>query len=80
MVQGHVSHELKPHPFFSVIVKMLLKEGPAINPARVEAAGHGEYAPKKPNTSAANKAANRRTEIILTPHLEDIMQMVVPQR
>ncbi len=64
----------------TAIVKMLLKEGPAINPARVEAAGHDEYAPKKPNTSAANKAANRRTEIILTPHLEDIMQMVVPQR
>ena len=58
------------------IVKLLLSLGPTINPARVEAAGHGEYAPKKPNTTAANKAANRRTEIILTPKLTDIIKIV----
>lgn len=88
MVEGHTDNDayrgstaVKDNWDLSVmrataIVKLLLKEGPAINPQRVEAAGHGEYAPKKPNTSAANKAANRRTEIILTPHLEDIMQMI----
>ena len=58
------------------IVKLLLSLGPTINPARVEAAGHGEYAPKKPNTTAANKAANRRTEIILTPKLTDSIKIV----
>ena len=58
------------------IVKLLLSLGPTINPARVEAAGHGEYAPKKPNTTAANKAVNRRTEIILTPRLKDIIKIV----
>lgn len=60
----------------TAIVKLLLKEGPAIDPARVEACGHGEYAPRVPNTSAANKAANRRTEIILTPKLSELMNLI----
>lgn len=60
----------------TAIVKLLLKQGPAIDPARVEACGHGEYAPRVPNTSAANKAANRRTEIILTPKLSDLMNLI----
>lgn len=60
----------------TAIVKLLLSQGPNIDPARVEAAGHGEYAPKKPNTTAANKAANRRTEIILTPRLKDIFKII----
>lgn len=90
MVEGHTDNDayrgstaVKDNWDLSVmrataIVKLLLKEGKAINPSRVEAAGHGEYAPKKPNTSAANKAVNRRTEIILTPHLEDIIQIITP--
>lgn len=60
----------------TAIVKLLLAQGPKIDPARVEAAGHGEYAPKKPNTTAANKAVNRRTEIILTPRLKEIIKIV----
>jgi chemotaxis protein MotB len=90
MVEGHTDNDayrgstaVKDNWDLSVmrataIVKLLRKEGKAINPSRVEAAGHGEYAPKKPNTSAANKAVNRRTEIILTPHLEDIIQIITP--
>lgn len=58
------------------IVKLLLKQGPKIDPARVEAAGHGEYSPKVPNTSAANKATNRRTEIILTPKLKELVKII----
>ena len=60
----------------TAIVKLLLKQGPRINPSRVEAAGHAEYSPRVPNNSAANKASNRRTEIILTPRLNDIIKMV----
>ncbi len=60
----------------TAIVKLLLAQGPKIDPARVEAAGHGEYAPKMPNTTPANKAVNRRTEIILTPRLKDIIKIV----
>lgn len=60
----------------TAIVKLLLQYGPKIAPSRIEASGHGEYAPKVPNTSAANKAVNRRTEIILTPNLDDLLKVV----
>ena len=53
------------------IVKLLLQNGPAI-----EACGHGEFAPKVPNDTPANKALNRRTEIILTPKMSDILKMI----
>lgn len=60
----------------TAIVKLLLQYGPKIDPARVEACGHGEFAPKVENNSAANKAMNRRTEIILTPKLDDLLKIV----
>ncbi len=58
------------------IVKLLLQHGPAIDPARIEACGHGEFAPKVPNDTPANKALNRRTEIILTPKMSDILNLL----
>ena len=60
----------------TAIVKLLLQYGPKIDPARIDACGHGEYAPKVENNSAANKAANRRTEIILTPRLDQILNLL----
>ncbi|MDY5969842.1 MAG: OmpA family protein [Bacteroidales bacterium] len=85
MVEGHTDNDaykgsssVKDNWDLSVmratsIVKLLLKHGPKIDPARVEAAGHGEFAPKVANNNAANKAMNRRTEIILTPKVQDIL-------
>lgn len=61
------------------IVKLLLQYGPAIDPARIEACGHGEFAPKVPNDTPANKALNRRTEIILTPKMSDILNIIDKQ-
>ncbi len=58
------------------IVKLLLQHGPAIDPARIEACGHGEFAPKVPNDTPANKALNRRTEIILTPKMSEILNLI----
>ena len=88
MVEGHTDNDayrgstaVKDNWDLSVmrataIVKLLLQNGPAINPARIEACGHGEFAPKVPNDSPANKAINRRTEIILTPDLDKLLQQV----
>lgn len=88
MVEGHTDNDafhgstaVKDNWDLSVmrataIVKLLLANGPKIDPARVEAAGHAEYAPKVKNVSAANKAINRRTEIILTPHHKDIIDIL----
>lgn len=58
----------------TAIVKLLLQNGKGINPARVEACGHGEYAPKVANDSPEHKAMNRRTEIIITPNLEALLE------
>ncbi|MCR4829411.1 MAG: OmpA family protein [Bacteroidales bacterium] len=60
----------------TAIVKLLLQYGPAIDPTRVEACGHGEYAPKVSNDTPENRAQNRRTEIILTPKLTDILNLI----
>lgn len=60
----------------TAILKLILQYGPKIDPARIEACGHGEYAPKVENSSAANKAQNRRTEIILTPKLSEVLNIV----
>ncbi len=57
----------------TAIVKLLLEYGPKIDPTRVEACGHGEFSPKVENNSPANKAMNRRTEIILSPNLNEVL-------
>ena len=88
MVEGHTdnavfkgSSSVKDNWDLSVmrataIVKLLLKHGPSIDPARIEACGHAEFAPKVPNDTPAHKALNRRTEIILTPKMTDILKMI----
>jgi len=57
------------------IVKILLNNG-KINPTRLVASGRGEFLPVEPNTSAASKARNRRTEIILSPKLDELLQII----
>lgn len=88
MVEGHTDNDayhgstaVKDNWDLSVmrataIVKLLLQNGPNINPKRIEACGHGEFAPKVPNTSPEGKATNRRTEIILSPNLNRLLQEV----
>lgn len=85
MVEGHTDNDayrgssaVKDNWDLSVmrataIVKLLLQYGKDINPARIEACGHGEYAPKASNDTPEGKAANRRTEIILTPNLDKLL-------
>jgi len=57
------------------IVKILLANA-KIDPKRLVASGRSEFLPVEPNTSAANKAKNRRTEIILSPKLDELMQII----
>ena len=88
MVEGHTDNDpyrgntaVKDNWDLSVmrataIVKLLLQHGPAINPSRIEACGHGEFAPKADNSTAEGKAANRRTEIILTPNLDKLLRQM----
>lgn len=56
------------------IVKLLTAGG--VEARRVTAAGHGEYTPISDNSSADGKAKNRRTEIILSPKLDDLYNLL----
>ncbi len=47
-----------------------------VDPRRITAAGRGYYAPVAPNTTAAGKALNRRTEIVLSPKLDQLYQIM----
>jgi chemotaxis protein MotB len=47
-----------------------------ITPTRMIASGRGEFFPKGPNETAEGRAINRRTEIILSPKMEEIMQLL----
>jgi len=47
-----------------------------ITPTRLTASGKGEFFPKTGNDTAEGRAMNRRTEIILSPKLEEIMQLL----
>ena len=88
MVEGHTDNDpyrgntaVKDNWDLSVmrataIVKLLLQHGPGIDPTRIEASGHGEFAPKADNSTAEGKAANRRTEIILTPNLDKLLRQM----
>ncbi len=56
------------------IVKILTNNG--VNPEIITASGRGEFVPVTDNSTAANKALNRRTEIILTPKLDKLFQIL----
>lgn len=47
-----------------------------VDPERVIASGRSYYYPKAPNDSAEGRARNRRTEIILTPKLDELFKLL----
>lgn len=47
-----------------------------VNPARLTAAGRGEYNPITTNDSELGKQRNRRTQIIITPKLDQFMDLI----
>lgn len=57
------------------IVRILTSEY-KIAPTRLTASGKGEFSPKAPNSTPEGRALNRRTEIILSPKLDEIMRLL----
>ena len=47
-----------------------------VDPKRLTAGGRGEYNPLQPNTSEVGKQRNRRTQIIITPKLDEFMELI----
>jgi chemotaxis protein MotB len=87
LVEGHTddvplkgSGTLKDNWDLSVMrataVSRILLKNKAIDPKRITAAGRGEYFPIDESKNAEARQKNRRTEIILTPRLDQIFRIL----
>lgn len=54
----------------------ILSDVSNVNPKRLTAAGRSEYMPKVSNDTQDGRAKNRRTEIILTPKLDELYKLI----
>lgn len=54
----------------------ILSDDYKVPPARLTAAGRGEFFPKASNETSEGKAKNRRTEIILAPKLDELFKII----
>lgn len=87
MVEGHTdnvpmksNNQVKDNWDLSVmrataIVKILLKAA-EIAPSRIIPSGRSQYVPLTDNSNAADRAKNRRTEIILTPKVNELLDIL----
>ena len=57
-------------------VVQALQNDYGVNPARLTAAGRGEYNPVTTNETEVGKQRNRRTQIIITPKLNQFMDLI----
>lgn len=58
----------------TAITRILTKGG--VGPGQITASGRGEYSPLANNDSPQNKQKNRRTEIIITPNLDELFKIL----
>tara|TARA_B100000780_G_scaffold278321_1_gene251462 strand:+ start:1033 stop:2019 length:987 start_codon:yes stop_codon:yes gene_type:complete len=56
------------------VVKILIEKG--VSAQQIQASGRGEFMPIFENNNPENKAKNRRTEIIITPDLDEIADLI----
>jgi len=87
MVEGHTdnvpyngSGQVKDNWDLSVkratSIVRIIAENSDVNPSQLTAAGRGEYLPVATNETSQGKAKNRRTEIILTPDLSALYDII----
>lgn len=58
----------------TAITKILTRAG--VSPKQITASGRGEFAPLATNDTPQNKQKNRRTEIIITPNLDELFKIL----
>ena len=86
MVEGHTDNVpmyndcVKDNWDLSVMrataVTKILMENEQIDPVRIIAAGRSEYLPLSPDNTVEGRQMNRRTEIILTPKLDELLKII----
>lgn len=83
-VAGHTDNEpIRSSPFESnwelstargvVVVEFLVEKG--VSALALSAAGYGEFDPVASNEDAAGMAKNRRIEIVVQPHIDEIVKL-----
>jgi chemotaxis protein MotB len=60
----------------STAIVRILTTDYMVDPVRVIASGHSSYDPVQTNSTADGRALNRRTEIILSPKLDELFQLL----
>lgn len=61
------------------VVRILQKEY-GLDPAKMAAAGRGEYNPIAENRDAAGRSSNRRTRIVILPQLDQFFKLLEPKK
>lgn len=56
------------------VVRIITDNG--VDPKRLTASGKGEFSPKADNSTKEGRATNRRTELVLSPKLNELMQLL----
>tara|TARA_Y100000991_G_C21942668_1_gene336037 strand:- start:436 stop:1380 length:945 start_codon:yes stop_codon:yes gene_type:complete len=87
LIEGHTDSipyagrgQIKDNWDLSVVrataIVRILSNSSTINPERLTAAGKGEFVPIQNNNTISGRSANRRIEIILTPKLYDLYELL----
>ncbi len=87
MVEGHTDNvplkgknQIKDNWDLSVMratsITKILLNGTGISPKRIVPCGRGEYMPISDNKTVEGKAKNRRTEIILSPKMDELIKIL----
>lgn len=74
--RGHIKDNWDLSSVRATAIVRILTESSNISPARLTAAGRGEFVPLSTNKTAAGRSANRRIEIVLSPKLDDLYEML----
>ena len=87
LIEGHTDSipfggrgQIKDNWDLSVVrataIVRILTSSSSIDPERLTAAGKGEFVPIQSNITSVGRSANRRIEIILTPKLYDLYELL----
>lgn len=73
---GHLRDNWDLSVLRATAVTRILTDGTGVAPARITAGGRSQFVPLNPEKNADARRANRRTEIILTPKLNDLFNII----
>ena len=91
MVEGHTDNvaykgagNLQDNWDLSVMratsVVRILQNQYGLDPAKMAAAGRGEYKPVASNDTAEGRSQNRRTRIVILPQLDQFFKLLEPKK